>query len=167
MIHFLVKMIVVDGFFTQDTATRITNVTYNLKYQKTEFGYEIPDFNMVPEDIDDMFSSVFNTNMQTDREKSGTFRKPSNLIHFESFESPNEWVFMVALQPSTLNIFEHKDGAKSAVDEYNFNYRNLFEWNLQTNYILKPGQGVLFRPWLFHSFDTGLVQIFRVKEVVA
>ena len=72
---------------------------------------------------------------------------------------------MVALQPSTLNIFEHKSGATSALQEYKFNYRNLFEWDLQINYLLKPGQGVFFRPWLFHSFDTGLVQIFRMNEI--
>jgi hypothetical protein len=40
----------------------------------------------------------------------------------------------------------------------------LFEWDLKTNYLLDPGQGILFRPWLFHSFDTGLIQMFRLRE---
>jgi hypothetical protein len=119
---------------------------------------------MTGENTSDLFSKILNTDRSVDEDKSGIFRKPNNLIHFESFENLNEWVFMVALQNSTLNVFEHKSGAFNALDNYKFNYRDLFQWNLQINYLLKPGQGVLFRPWLFHSFDTGLVQIFRLKE---
>ena len=164
MIHPIVKTIIVDGFFTSEEAIRLTNITYNLIYYPTEFGEEIPNFNMVAEDSHEIFSKILNTNIKIDENRSGVFRKPSNLIHFESFENLNEWVFMVALQPSTLNLFEHKTGVDNALKEYKFNYRNLFEWNLQINHLLNPGQGILFRPWLFHSFDTGLIQIFRLTE---
>lgn len=165
MIHPIVKIITVDGFFTYEDAIRLTNVTYHLNYQPIDFGEEIPNFNMVGENTNESFSKILNSNIEIEDEKSGIFRKPNNLIHFESFENLNEWVFMVALQPSTLNIFEHKSGISNALDGYKFNYRNLFEWDLQINYLLKPGQGVLFRPWLFHSFDIGQIQIFRLKEI--
>jgi hypothetical protein len=164
MIHPIVKIITVDGFFTEEDAIRLTTITYNLNYIDTDFGKEIPNFNMTGENTSDLFSKILNTDIIVDDDKSGIFRKPNNLIHFESFENLNEWVFVVALQNSTLNVFEHKSGAVNALDDYKFNYRDLFQWNLQINYLLKPGQGVLFRPWLFHSFDTGLVQIFRLKE---
>ena len=164
MINPLVKIIIVDDFYTSEVAIQLTSVTYHLKYQQTEFGEEIPNFNMVGNDTHKLFTNVLNTNINIDEECSGIFRKPSNLIHFESFNSTNEWIFMVALQPSTLNIFEHISGAKHALDGYKFNYKNLFEWNLQINHLLNPGQGILFRPWLFHSFDTGLIQIFRLTE---
>ncbi len=164
MIHPIVKVIAVDGFFTPEEANRLVNITYHLQYQPTQFGKEIPNFNMVGETTNELFTQVLGTDINIDDKQSGIFRKPNNLIHFESFESLNEWIFIVALQPSTLNIFEHKTGLDSALKGYQFNYRNLFEWDLQVNYLLKPGHGVLFRPWLFHSFDTGLIQIFRLNE---
>lgn len=164
MIHPIVKVITVDGFFTPEEAIRLTDITYYLKYQPTQFGDEISNFNMVGETTNELFSQILNTNINIIDEQSGIFRKPSNLIHFESFENLNEWIFIVALQSSTLNIFEHNTGIDNALKGYEFNYKNLFEWDLQVNYLLKPGQGVLFRPWLFHSFDTGLIQIFRLTE---
>jgi hypothetical protein len=97
-------------------------------------------------------------------EQSGIFRFPEIFIHFEGFDATNEWVFAVALQQSTFNVFEHKDGAVNALQSHEFNYRNLFEWDLKVNHVLDPGQGVLFRPWLFHSFNSGLIQTFRLKE---
>jgi hypothetical protein len=119
---------------------------------------------MVPENTNSMFSTILDTNIVVDEERSGVFRFPELFIHFEEFNGTDEWVFAVALQQSTFNVFEHKSGAKNALDKYQLGYRNLFEWDLQINYVLKPGQGVLFRPWLFHSFDTGLIQVFRLKE---
>jgi len=164
MIHPLVKLISVDGFFSEDEARRLSYVTDHLNYEKCEFGQQIQNFNMVPENANEMFSTILNTNMLVDEDRSGIFRIPEMFIHFEEFEGIDEWVFAVALQQSTFNVFEHQSGASTALDNYQFGYRNLFEWDLQINYLLKPGQGVLFRPWLFHSFDSGLVQMFRLKE---
>jgi hypothetical protein len=164
MIHPLVKLISVDGFFSEEEARRLSYVTDQLNYEQCEFGKQIPNFNMVPENANEMFSTILNTNMLVDEDRSGIFRIPEMFIHFEEFDGIDEWVFAVALQQSTFNVFEHQSGASTALDNYQFGYRNLFEWDLQINYILKPGQGVLFRPWLFHSFDSGLVQMFRLKE---
>ena len=164
MIHPLVKLISVDGFFTEEDARRLSYVTDSLQYEKKDIGREIPNFNMIPENANEMFSTILDTSIEVDEDRSGVFRFPELFIHFEEFDSTNEWVFAVALQPSTFNVFEHKSGATSALDKYQLGYQNLFEWDLTINYLLKPGQGVLFRPWLFHSFDTGLIQIFRLKE---
>jgi hypothetical protein len=164
MIHPLVKIITVDGFFSEPDANRLCNIAANLNYQEFEYGQEIPNFNMVPEDANDMFSTILGTKMEVIHDQSGVFRRPVSFIHFESFDGPNEWVFACALMQSDFNVFEHQSGAANAREGYRFDYRNLFEWDLQINYILKPGQGVLFRPWLFHSFNHGLIQIFRLRE---
>lgn len=164
MIHHLVKLITVDGFFSSEHATRLSNVVQNLQYVDTEFGKEISEFNMVADAADDMFSNVLNTRVNVDKENSGVFRYPVHWIHFENFKSTNDWIFACALQQSTFNVFEHCSGITTALDRYDFNYRNLFEWDLKINYILSPGQGILFRPWLFHSFDQGLIQIFKLTE---
>lgn len=165
MIHPLVKIISVDGFFSHEEAKRLSYTTDMLQYAQKEFGKEIENFNMVPENANEMFSNILGTDIEVDEERSGVFRFPELFIHFEEFDKTNEWVFAVALQQSTFNVYEHQSGAKSALDGYKFNYRNLFEWDLNINYVLKPGQGILFRPWLFHSFDTGQIQVFRLKEI--
>lgn len=165
MIHPLVKIITVDGFFSQEEAQRLSLITDILQYEQKEFGKEIQHFNMVPDNADEMFSNILGTNIKVDQDRSGIFRFPELFIHFEEFDSTDEWVFAVALQQSTFNVYEHISGARSALDGYKFGYRNLFEWDLNINYVLKPGQGVLFRPWLFHSFDTGQIQVFRLKEI--
>lgn len=164
MIHPLVKIITVDGFFSKEEAIRLSNITYNLQHIKKDFGEEIENFNMVPEDANAMFSNILNTKIEVNEDKSGIFRIPERFIHFEEFSNTNEWIFAVALQQSTFDVFEHQSGIKSALDGYKYNYRNLFEWDHKINYQLEPGQGVLFRPWLFHSFDCGLIQVFRLRE---
>jgi hypothetical protein len=164
MLHPLVKIISVDEFITREDSTNIGNVISTLNFVDKEFGKEIPDFNMVPEDIEERFKIVLGTDVTVNEKKSGIFRHPSPFIHFESFEKLNEWIFVVALDRTLLNIYENLNGSKTALEEYKLNYRNLHDWDLIVSYDFKPGQGVLFRPWLFHSFSGGLIQIFRLEE---
>lgn len=166
MINPLVKIMVIDGFMKRKEAENLCMITKDLKYDEYEFGHEVTNFNMVPPNANEMFSSLLGTKMEIDEENSGVFRRPVSWIHFESFNATNEWLFFAALTESTtLNIFEHQSGATTALDGYRFNYRNLFEWDLHLNFVLKPGQGILFRPWLFHSFDGGQIQMFKLREM--
>ena len=86
-------------------------------------------------------------------------------VFFEDFESDKDWILVVALEHTYFNIYEHKDGARNALEGYEFPYRDLFQWNVKVNYELEPGQAVFFRPWLFHSFTGNLVQIFRLRDI--
>lgn len=160
-----IKTMTIDGFYTKQEAISLSHVVKNLQYSKTDFGHEIEEFNAVAPDADELFSSVLGKKVSIDLDRSGVFREPELFIHFEDFQELNEWLFVVALESSTFNIFEHQSGVKTALDGYKFGYRNLFEWDLTVNYLLEPGQGIFFRPWLFHSFDQGLIQIFRLKEL--
>jgi hypothetical protein len=159
-----IKTMTIDGYFSKQEAINLSNVVFNLSYQQFEFGKEIDQFNLVPENSDEIFSNILGKKVEIDKD-SGIFRIPDFFIHFESFTSPDDWLFVVALQQSTFNIYEHQSGAKTALDDYKFNYQNLFEWDLTVNHILEPGQGIFFRPWLFHSFDKGLIQLFKLKEI--
>jgi hypothetical protein len=159
------KTITIDGFYTKEQAIELSNVVGSLQYKEFEFGCEIENFNPVPVDIDNTFSAVLGRTVVVDIDNSGIFRLPEHFVHFEGFDSTDEWLFVVALENSTFNLYEHKSGAKSALDGYQFNYRNLFEWDLTVNYLLEPGQGIFFRPWLFHTFDMGLIQLFKLKEI--
>jgi len=155
----------IDGFYSKEEAQRLSLIVDSLPFAQSEFGKEIENFNLTPENPNQLFSNVLNKNVELIEEQSGVFRRPDLFIHFESCQSPKEWMFVVALENSTFNIFEHQSGAKNALDGYNFKYRNMFEWDLTVNYLLEPGQGIFFRPWLFHTFDCGLIQTFRLKEL--
>jgi len=154
----------VDEFMSNEQALQLGNAVCNLEYKESEFGQEIPDFYLISPDANEQFSNILNTKMEVIEEYSGRFRKPKWFIHFEGFDSMNEWVFAVALEQATFNVYESSLGPKSALEGHELPYKDLFAWDLTINYILKPGQGILFRPWLFHSFDTGLIQTFRLTE---
>jgi hypothetical protein len=159
-----IKTMTIDGYYTAEQANNLTAATWDLPFQTTEFGDEIQNFNMVAADADAVFSQVLHKPVQVDLKTSGIFRRPRLFVHFESFTTPGDWIFVVAVQPSMFNIYHHASGAKSALDGYNFDYRMMFGWDLTVSYLLEPGQGVFFRPWQFHSFDTGLIQTFRMTE---
>ena len=164
MLHPLVKMISVDDFITREDAYNIGAQVCRLNYVETEFGKEIPNFNLIPPDIEERFKIVLNTDFIVDKERSGTFRHPAPFIHFESFKKLNEWIFVVALDRTLFNLYENLNGFKNALEEHKLNYRNFLDWDLIVSYDFKPGQGILFRPWLFHSFSGGLIQTFRLEE---
>jgi hypothetical protein len=162
--HPLVKIINIDGFFNQDQATSMYNCVRNLEYKESEFGKEIPEFYLIAPDANEQFSAILGAEVEVLEEYSGRFRYPSLFIHFEGFDTLNEWIFAVALDNSTFNVYESLKGPKNALEGHDLPYRDLFAWDLTINYLLKPGQGVMFRPWLFHSFDSGLIQTFRLRE---
>jgi hypothetical protein len=160
----LIKTMTIDEFYTKEEAKRIHSVINNLSMTKVEFGKELENFNMVPENANQLFSRALNIPVEVIEERSGIFRNPEWFIHFEEFDSLNEWLFVVAIDHTTFDLYEHQSGAKSALDGYKFNYKNLFEWNHCVNYQLAPSQGIFFRPWLFHSFISNLIQVFRLKQ---
>jgi len=83
MIHPLVKLISVDGFFTQEEAKNLSYVADTLQYEKQDLGRQIPNFNMVPDNANQMFSTILNTHIEVDPERSGIFRRLHLLFSFE------------------------------------------------------------------------------------
>lgn len=164
----MVKMIHADEFFPTGDVERCVAVVQNIQFSEKSYGYELENFNMVLSGVEPILSKVLGERVIVDHKRSGIFRKPfNNIIHFEDFHSLNEWCFIVALEPNTLNLYHHKDqqgniDAKTALDGWNYNYRNLFEWELHTNVLLEANQGVFIRPWVFHSLDSNLVQYYRL-----
>jgi len=165
-----IKLIHADGFYKEQEATSCFHVVRNLQYVEREYGLEIPDFQLIFPNLEPVFSRMLGEEVQIDQEKSGVFRKPIRCIHFESFENLNEWCFVIALQPTTFNIYYHlKPGggyrefdAKTALDGHRFNYLNYFEWDYVTNILLESNQGIFFRPWIFHSMEDGIIQYFKL-----
>ena len=160
----MIKLLQADNFYNQSEVEYIFNCTNNLQYIEKEHGFEIDQFNLVIPGLDPVFSKFVGEEVSVDEENSGIFRKPNLRIHFEGFDSMKEWIFILALEPTTFNVYHHLSGAKTALDEYRFDYNNLFDWDIHTNILLEPNQGIIFRPWLFHSLThQRLVQIYRLK----
>lgn len=171
----MVKLLLADNFYPEDDAIKLYHVIDNLQFVPKEYGLEVNDFNLIFPGLEPIFSRVIGEEIFIDEERSGLFRKPlHHQVHFESFDSLDEWCFIIALQPTTFNLWHHlekpihqtdgmpKVDARSALDGYKFNYRNMFEWNIDVNILLEPNQGVIFRPWMFHSLEHGIVQYFRL-----
>jgi len=172
----MVKMIHADGFFAQGDAEKYVNIVRDLPFVEKTYGFEIENFNMILSGLEPIFSRVLGERVIIDNPRSGVFRRPfRNIVRFEDFASLNEWCFIIALERNTLNIFHHlkHDGFVDRYREYDVltaldlngkkvNYSNMFEWDIPTNILLEPNQGVFIRPWVFHSLDDGLVQYYRL-----
>lgn len=169
----MVKLIHADGFFPPGDAEKYVTITRGINFVEKQYGYEIEDFNVIFPKIEPVLGKVLGERVIVDHKRSGIFRRPmNNVIHFEEFDSLNEWCFIVALEKNTLNLLHHladfgkgeygKVDARTALEGYKFNYRNLFEWDIHTNVLLEPNQGVFIRPWVFHSLNDGLVQYYRL-----
>lgn len=169
----MVKLIHADDFFPAQDVVNLREMVKDFEFVQKEYGYELPNFNLIFPDIESILYHVLGERVTVDPERSGVIRKPfNNAIHFESFDSPNEWVFIVALEPTEINLWHHISDhtmgdlspadSKSVFEGAKFNYRNLFEWKIQTNILLEPNQGLFIRPWMFHSLAEGMVQYYRL-----
>lgn len=162
----MIKLLQADNFFTDEDTSKLFHVVNNLPFVEKEYGYEIENFNLVIPGLDPIFSNLLNDNIVVDEDNSGVFRRPKIGVHFESFESSSDWIFILALEPTTFNLLYHvNSNSRSALEEYRFNYKNFLEWNYYTNILLEPNCGIIFRPWLFHSLQDGLVQVYRLTGV--
>lgn len=159
----MIKLLQADNFFKLDDVESLFQITNSLQFTEKEHGEEIDNFNMVIPDLDPIFSKLLAEEVTVDVDNSGIFRKPNQDIHFERFETLTDWIFVIALQQTTFNLHHHASGAKTALDEHRLNYKDYVEWDYHTNILLQPNEGIIFRPWLFHSLDPGLVQVYRLK----
>ena len=171
-----IKLIHADGFFPKGEAEALCAVVQDVQYIEGEYGLEMPHFNLILPDIHLVFSKILGEDVIIDRKRSGLIRKPyNNMIHFESFDSPDEWCFILALEKTTLNIFKHvadmryndydKVDSRHVLEGYKFNYNNLFEWDVVSNIILECNQGVFIRPWVFHALQDGTVQYLSLIHI--
>lgn len=169
----MVKYLLTTDLYNEKDLKSYLRVINQLEFIDKEYGREVNDFNLILDGLEPIFSKVLGERVIIDHAKSGIFRKPhNNLIHFESFSSLNEWCFLLALEPNTLNFYYHlKDyfnegyrtwDSKNALEGYKFNYKNSFEWDVHTNILLEPNEGIFFRPWNFHSLNDNLIQYFRL-----
>lgn len=164
----MVKMILADGFFPGTDAENLYHIAMSLPFVQKEFGKEIDQFNLTYPYLNEVFSNVLGEKVEFIEEQSGIFRRPTLTgVHFEGFDDPEEWCFIVSLDDTEthFNTYRHASGNTSALNGYNYNFSNFFEWDYDINISLKRNQAVFFRPWLFHSVQDGLIQYYRLRKV--
>lgn len=162
MYRTMVTLLKSDNFFKPSEVENIKNSILSLQFVEKEYGHEVENFQLIQPGIEEIFSRVVGEPLMLKTDISGIFRIPKTHIHFESFDSPNEWIYAVALEKCIFNVYYHLSGAKNALEGWKFNYRNLLEWDYHTNILLEPNQGIFFRPWIFHSFVGGLIHQYRL-----
>lgn len=165
MSRLMVRVLQSDGFFNPNDVEHLYNVASSMEFTPFELGKEVKNFNLIQPGLDEVLSKVVGEKLLIDEQNSGKFIRPNHHIHFEGFDNPNEWRFAVALEKCTFNVYYHLSGAKTALDGYKFNYQNMFEWDYHTNILLEPNQGLFYRPWVFHSFDGGLLYHNTLKSI--
>jgi len=169
----MVKLLHADGFYPQQDVKNLKNAVSSMTFVPSQYGDEVERFNLIPQDAEFIFQRVVGERLQIDYDRSGIIRRPyNNAIHFEDFQNPNEWCFILALEPTTVNLWHHIEDqtmgelsaadSTSAIEGFDYNYRNLFEWKIHTNILLEENQGLFIRPWMFHSLENGLVQYYRL-----
>lgn len=152
-------------FFYPNVANSFARVANGLKEKMVPipYGLEIPNFNMTDPELDMLLGSMLGDYMKVVDEESGTFRLPyDNLIHFEFFDSLLEWRMAVALDDNTFKTYRHISGARDARAEHKFDYHNLEEWIVETTINLPAGDAVIYRPWVFHSFEAKYIHCYKV-----
>jgi hypothetical protein len=119
---------------------------------------------ILSQEHEDLFSSYLWRKVTVIESESGHLIRPHNCaIQHQNYKSMREWYFSLALEDTTFNIFYNKRTmAKTAIDSKNLNFRNILEWDYEGNILLKRNCGIFYRPWLFHSFERGLVHHFKM-----
>ena len=146
----------------------------NVNWVETKFGKEIENINLIFENIDIILGKMSGDLLEVDRKNSGTLRKTLHeVIHFEDFEDTNDWRFVVAVDENEFKTHIHKDGFKSVLDYIKdeseekplLDYLNVEDWETETVIKMKPNDVLFYRPWLFHSFQDGILHYYKLKVV--
>jgi hypothetical protein len=156
-------------FFPEGDAENYKLAVDGLKFVPMKYGLEIPEFNMIFPDIDVLWGKMLGDILDIEENESGVFRRPyPDVIHFEDFESLDEWRFVVSLDNMEFKTYRHVSGAKNMLHTENgdysqFDFFDENQWERETSIIMKPNDAIFYRPWIFHSFSQGLLHYYKIK----
>lgn len=152
--------------FYQDI-DQLQSLIYSLEFEDHPLGKEILGFYYIPEGLQDFLKQVVQEDIEIQPD-TGTFRKPSDLIHVDNFYQHALWTCVVALEDTKVNICAHKDGTTffDVKDNPDFfkECTMLENWTIDASIALKKNEFVLIRPWLWKSLEQDkMVQTFLLN----
>lgn len=147
---------------------QLQNLISSLEFDDHHFGKEILNFHYIPEGLQEFLSQVITEDVEI-QPNTGTFRKPSEIIHVDDFYQHALWTCIVALEDTKINIHTHKNGHETFFDVKDdsdfFNECFISEnWITESTINLKKNDFILIRPWLWKSLEQDkLVQTFLLN----
>jgi len=147
------------------------SIISDMIYKDNIYGSEIPDFNQYDSDFDKFISTSLGEDLRSTK-NSGLFRKPYGDIHFEMFDHNLKYIFALVMSDMDFKTYKYIDGGyNSAIDMDNNiesfdmeSCKDISKWEETAIIKLKAGDGICFRPWLWHSMSESLLQIFYVED---
>lgn len=161
-------------YFPKHEADAIVPLVQDVHWIDKKFGKEMEHFNLIFNDIDLVIGKMVGDIVEIDRQNSGTLRKTLHeVIHFEDFEDTNDWRFVVSLEDNEFKTFVHKSGYKSMLDYLKDDSEEKPEllwldpeqWEVETTIKMKSNDVLFYRPWIFHSFQDGILHYYKLKVV--
>jgi hypothetical protein len=161
-------------YFPNNDIEQLRPLVDDVSWVDKKFGKEMEHFNLIFENIDIVLGKMVGDLVEIDRKNSGTLRRTLHeVIHFEDFEDLNDWRFVVAMDKNEFKTFIHKDGYKSMLDYIKdeneerpvFEYLNSEDWIEETTIKMNPNDVLFYRPWIFHSFQDGILHYYKLKVV--
>jgi hypothetical protein len=149
----------------------LSNLISTMEYEDNVYGSEIKDFNFIPQGIDEQFKNFLSESVEV-QPNTGVFRKPNTMIHFEPFYQHCLWVGIVALEDTTLTLWEQEnvktifDVPQEEMESFLLNNCNdPSKWSESNKLNIKKNDFVFIRPWLWHSLEENkLVQVFLLNR---
>lgn len=143
---------------------KATLLSVKEKYLPVVDGFELQNFNMVSPEDELILGAMLGEYVKIDIDKSGFFRIPyTNQVKFESFTSLTEWRLAVALEDNVFTTYSHVSGIKTALEQHDLDYSNSDDWIIESKAIIRQGDAIFYRPWVFHSFEGKLLYCHFIK----
>jgi hypothetical protein len=161
-------------YFPHDEVHNISPLVQDVHWIDKKFGKEMENFNLIFEDIDIVLGKMVGDLVEIDRPNSGTLRRTVHeVIHFEDFEDTNDWRFVVAVDDNEFKTYVHTSGYKSMLDylkdeseeKLELNWFDPEQWEQETTIKMKPNDVLFYRPWIFHSFQEGILHYYKLKVI--
>lgn len=161
-------------YFPKEEVDQIAPLIQDVHWEDKPFGSQMVNFNMIFKDIDLVLGKMVGDLIEIDRPNSGTFRRMLHeVIRFEDFGDLNDWRFVVALEDNEFKTYVHKEGYKSLLDYIKdeneekpiLNYLDKEEWEVEATIKMKSNDVLFYRPWIFHSFQEGILHYYKLKVV--
>jgi hypothetical protein len=161
-------------YFPKEEIHQLRPLVDDVRWVEKKFGKEMEHFNLIFKDIDIVLGKMVGDIVEIDKENSGTLRRTLHeVIHFEDFNDLNDWRFVVAMDENEFKTYIHKDGYKNFLDYLKdeneerpiLNYINKDDWEEEAVIKMKPNDVLFYRPWVFHSFQEGVLHYYKLKVI--
>jgi hypothetical protein len=161
-------------YFPKGEIEQLRPLVEDVSWVDKKFGKEMEHFNLIFKDIDVVLGKMTGDLVEIDRKNSGTLRRTLHeVIHFEDFEDLNDWRFVVSMDKNEFKTYIHKDGYKSMIDYIKnkseekplLDFINKNDWEEEATIKMNPNDVLFFRPWVFHSFQDGVLHYYKLKVI--